>query len=177
MSCYRAGKGPNPVDARVGRQLSHRRKLLGLTEESLAEALGLTVQQVQAHEAGTSPIVASRLDDLAQLLGVSVSFLFRESSGISGNSPYASAAPSRQPMSASRGDVATPDPRTVFFLSSLEIDADYIDALIDLPSADEVWRLVRQFSRIADPDLRAFAIDQMEAMTEHRPLPSRRDQS
>lgn len=45
------------------------------------------------------------------------------------------------------------------------------DELKHLPSSDEVWQLVRQFSRIADPDLRATAIDQLKAMAEHRPVP------
>ena len=172
-------EGPHPVDVRVGRQLSHRRKLLGLTEQKLAEALGLTVQEVREHETGLSPITASRLLDLARLLGVSIGYFFGKSAAMD-SGPRNGPAPTRRKVSGPPDCETGAVPLPVYStrVSDIEpIDANDIDdGLKHLPSAEEVWRLVRQFSRIADPDLRATAIDQMTAMAEHRPVPLNRDQ-
>ena len=67
---------PNPVDVHVGSQLKLRRILLGLSQERLAEELGITFQQVQKYEKGLNRIGASRLWDLAQVLGVSVDYFY-----------------------------------------------------------------------------------------------------
>lgn len=109
MSRYRAGDGPHPLDVLVGRQLSHRRKLLGLTERDLAEALGFTVHQVRAHEAGTNPIVASQLHEFARLLGVSVGFFFGQWDWMYGVAPDAGAAPTCWPGPASSDRETAPD--------------------------------------------------------------------
>ena len=167
------------MDVRVGRRLSHRRKLLGLTEQKLAEALGLTVQEVREHETGVSPIVASRLLELAQLLGVSVGYFFGKSAGM-GRAPGNGPAPTRRPASSPPDCDTDAVPWPVYSARALDIESvdanDTDDGVKRLPSADEVWRLVRQFSRIADPHLRATAIDQMTAMAERRPVPLNRDE-
>ena len=67
---------PNPIDVHVGSQLKLRRILLGLSQERLAEELGITFQQVQKYEKGLNRIGASRLWDLAQVLGVSVDYFY-----------------------------------------------------------------------------------------------------
>ena len=67
---------PNPIDVHVGSQLKHRRILLGLSQERLADELGITFQQVQKYEKGFNRIGASRLWDLSQVLGVSVSYFY-----------------------------------------------------------------------------------------------------
>ena len=67
---------PNPVDVHVGSQLRLRRTLLGLSQERLADELGITFQQVQKYEKGLNRIGASRLWDLAQVLGVSVAYFY-----------------------------------------------------------------------------------------------------
>lgn len=67
---------PDPIDAHVGNRLSIRRKLLGLSQQKLAEALGITFQQVQKYEKASNRISASRLYRLADVLGVPVSFFF-----------------------------------------------------------------------------------------------------
>ncbi len=179
MTQHGAEEGPHPVDVRVGRQLSHRRKLLGLTERKLAEALGLTVQQVREHETGVSPIKASRLFELARLLGVSVGYFFGRSATMD-SAPLNGQASTRRTVSGPPDCETSAVPRPVYSARALDfesIDAkDIDDGLKHLPSADEVWRLVWQFSRIADPDLRAAAIDQMTAMAERRPVPLNRDQ-
>jgi transcriptional regulator with XRE-family HTH domain len=67
---------PNPVDVHVGRRLRLRRTLLGMSQEKLGEAIGLTFQQVQKYERGSNRIGASRLFDLSRVLDVPVGFFF-----------------------------------------------------------------------------------------------------
>ena len=67
---------PNPIDVHVGSQLKLRRIFLGLSQERLADELGITFQQVQKYEKGLNRIGASRLWDLAQVLGVSVAYFY-----------------------------------------------------------------------------------------------------
>src|SRR6476619_6764546 len=67
---------PNPIDVRVGARLRLRRNMLGLTQEKLGEAIGLTFQQVQKYERGANRIGASRLHELSRILDVPVSFFF-----------------------------------------------------------------------------------------------------
>ncbi len=68
--------GPNPVDVHVGGRVRLRRTLLGMSQEKLGGALGLTFQQVQKYERGVNRIGASRLFHLSQILDVPVSFFF-----------------------------------------------------------------------------------------------------
>jgi transcriptional regulator with XRE-family HTH domain len=67
---------PNPIDVRVGGRLRLRRNMLGLSQEKLGEAIGLTFQQVQKYERGANRIGASRLYELSRVLDVPVSFFF-----------------------------------------------------------------------------------------------------
>ncbi len=69
-------KAPNPVDKYVGSRVRMRRIMLGMSQEKLGEALGLTFQQVQKYEKGTNCIGASRLQQISDILQVPVSFLF-----------------------------------------------------------------------------------------------------
>ncbi|MFP6743839.1 MAG: helix-turn-helix domain-containing protein, partial [Alphaproteobacteria bacterium] len=68
--------GPNPVDVHVGGRVRLRRTLLGMSQERLGDALGLTFQQVQKYERGVNRIGSSRLFHLSQILDVPVSFFF-----------------------------------------------------------------------------------------------------
>ncbi len=68
--------GPHPVDVLVGRRLRERRTLEGMSQMAAAEKLGLSFQQLQKYEKGTNRISASRLYELAQLLGVPVSYFY-----------------------------------------------------------------------------------------------------
>jgi len=70
---------PDPVEQLVGRQLRKRRLQLGLSQLGVAEAIGVTFQQIQKYEGGTNRIVASRLFDLAQVLDVPIAYFFPES--------------------------------------------------------------------------------------------------
>src|SRR5690348_4063258 len=74
---YGRGTGvPDPVDVHVGARIRMRRLLLGMNQETLAEALGLTFQQVQKYEGGANRVSASRLSAMAEILGVPVSYFF-----------------------------------------------------------------------------------------------------
>src|SRR5690349_23059424 len=69
---------PNDVDAHVGSRLRQRRMLLGISQEQLAEMLGLTFQQVQKYERGTNRVSASRLFQLARALDTPITWFFDE---------------------------------------------------------------------------------------------------
>ena len=69
-------KAPNPIDRHVGSRVRMRRMMLGMSQEKLGDALGLTFQQVQKYEKGTNRIGASRLQQISNSLQVPVSFFF-----------------------------------------------------------------------------------------------------
>jgi transcriptional regulator with XRE-family HTH domain len=71
-----AKKVPNPIDRHVGSRVRMRRMMLGMSQEKLGDALGLTFQQVQKYEKGANRIGASRLQQISQILQVPVSFFF-----------------------------------------------------------------------------------------------------
>ena len=69
-------KAPSPTDQHVGSRVRMRRKMLGMSQEQLAEALGITYQQVQKCEQGANRIGASRLQQISHILQVPVAFFF-----------------------------------------------------------------------------------------------------
>ena len=69
-------KTPNPVDLYVGGRIRMRRRSLGVSQEKLAEDLGLTFQQVQKYERGANRVSASKLYEIARSLSTPVSFFF-----------------------------------------------------------------------------------------------------
>lgn len=85
---------PHPVDVHVGKRIRHRRWLAGMTQQNLAESVGIKFQQIQKYETGANRVSASRLWDIADALDVSVSFFFEgiEQSG-DGDAQGASGAP------------------------------------------------------------------------------------
>ena len=68
--------GPDPVDVHVGSRVRAQRRRMGLTQEGLAEALGLTFQQVQKYERGANRVSASKLYYIARTLRVPISYFF-----------------------------------------------------------------------------------------------------
>ena len=124
-----ASKGfPNPIDVHVGQRIRSRRTLLGMSQEKLGEAIGLTFQQVQKYERGANRVGSSRLFDLARVLDVPISYFFEDM-------PH-----SVQEKSPSKlMGVATPP--------SVEYEPD--------PMAKrETLELVRAYYRISDPAVR-----------------------
>lgn len=74
---YGRGTGiPNPIDVHVGKRIRIRRMLIGMNQQTLADRLDLTFQQVQKYEGGANRVSASRLSAMADILGVPVSFFF-----------------------------------------------------------------------------------------------------
>lgn len=71
-------KSPNPIDVHVGSRVRLRRIYVGMSQEKLGDMLGLTFQQVQKYEKGANRIGASRLYQIAQILGVPVQFFFED---------------------------------------------------------------------------------------------------
>jgi transcriptional regulator with XRE-family HTH domain len=74
--CLEMSKAPNPVDRYVGSRVRMRRIMLGMSQEKLGEALGLTFQQIQKYEKGTNRVGASRIQQISEVLQIPVSFLF-----------------------------------------------------------------------------------------------------
>jgi transcriptional regulator with XRE-family HTH domain len=77
----RFGRGSgkrHPVDVHVGERVKQRRKLLGMTQTDLGDAIGLTFQQVQKYERGANRIGASRLLAIARVLDVSIDYFFED---------------------------------------------------------------------------------------------------
>ncbi len=126
---YGHGTGiPSPVDVHVGARLRVRRTLLGMSQTTLGEAIGLSFQQVQKYENGKNRISASRLFDLSRVLDVPIQYFFDDI-------PAAVAASS--PANKKRGRAKKPP--------SYEPD----------PMAKrETLELVRAYYKIADPEIR-----------------------
>lgn len=77
-------KIPNPVDKHVGSRVRMRRVLIGMSQEKLGEALGITFQQIQKYEKGTNRIGASRMQQISTVMGVPVSYFFDDAPGSDG---------------------------------------------------------------------------------------------
>ena len=132
----------NPIDTHVGARVRLRRTLLGLSQEKLGEALGLTFQQVQKYERGANRIGCSRLFDIARVLDVPVSFFFDDmADNIKAASPAAIAtgqvteAPSGLPDAHKRRDV-------------LELTRDYVR--LSPEHAAAVRQLAASLAKVAE---------------------------
>jgi len=77
-------KTPNPIDKHVGSRVRMRRMMVGMSQEKLGDALGLTFQQVQKYEKGTNRIGASRLQQISHILQVPVAFFFEGAPNVPG---------------------------------------------------------------------------------------------
>jgi transcriptional regulator with XRE-family HTH domain len=89
-----ATKSPNPTDKHVGSRVRMRRMMLGMSQEKLGDALGLTFQQVQKYEKGTNRIGASRLYQMSDILQVPVAFFFEGAPSLSGRTSGMGEVPS-----------------------------------------------------------------------------------
>lgn len=82
-------KKPHPVDVHVGGRVRMRRMILGLSQDKLADALGLTFQQVQKYEKGSNRIGASRMFEIADVLKVPVQYFYDDFSAKNGSYGFA----------------------------------------------------------------------------------------
>jgi transcriptional regulator with XRE-family HTH domain len=133
-------KVPKAIDVHVGSRVRLRRTLLGMTQETLGERLGLTFQQVQKYERGTNRIGASRLFDLARILDVPISFFFDDLPDDAGGATSGSRLQqSGAGMQPSQGDD-------------------------DLLHRRETLELVRAYYRITDPAVRKRVFDLVKSL-------------
>ena len=84
----------NPIDKHVGSRVRMRRMMLGMSQTKLADAFGLSFQQVQKYEKGTNRIGAGRLQQISNILQVPVTFFFEGAPTISGAPQAKGTAPS-----------------------------------------------------------------------------------
>jgi transcriptional regulator with XRE-family HTH domain len=136
---YGRGTGrPNPVDVHVGARVRLRRTLLGMSQEKLGDAIGLTFQQVQKYERGANRIGSSRLFDLSRVLDVPIEFFFDEMPGdVAANSPAQTRGMAEEPV-------------------SYELD----------PMAKrETLELVRAYYKITDPRVRRRVFELVKALS------------
>src|SRR5262249_55240797 len=89
-----AKKAPNPIDKHVGSRVRMRRMMLSMSQEKLGDALGLTFQQVQKYEKGTTRTGASRLQQISHILQVPVAFFFEGAPSLHPHTDGAREAPS-----------------------------------------------------------------------------------
>jgi len=132
---------PSPIDVHVGTRIRLRRTLLGMSQERLGEALGLTFQQVQKYERGVNRVGASRLFDLSRVLDVPISFFFDDmpdnlATSFGGH-------PSRRPAGLTDAPDGFPD---------------------DTLNRRETLELVRAYYRITDPNVRKRMFDLIKSM-------------
>lgn len=137
---------PSPIDVHVGSRIRLRRTLLGMSQERLGEALGLTFQQVQKYERGVNRVGASRLFDLSRVLDVPISFFFDDL-------PEASA---QQAASIPGGLTGR---RSFGFSEQQEGFGD------DMMNRRETGELVRAYYRITDPNQRKSVFNLIKSMT------------
>lgn len=76
-------RSPGTIDHYVGSRVKMRRRLIGMSQEKLAERIGVAFQQVQKYEKGTNRIGASRLMKIAEVLGVAPAYFFQQEAGVS----------------------------------------------------------------------------------------------
>jgi len=131
-------KEPNEIDRLVGSRVRQRRMQLGMSQEQLAEHLGLTVPQVQKYETGVNRIGASRLHKIAGLLGVPIGTFFEAHAGAQARAPEMGGAEAGA-AEAGAAEPGGPDP-SVF--------ADR-----------ETIALALAFSRITRPQLRRALLE------------------
>jgi len=83
---------PHPVDVHVGKRLRLRRTILGLSQEAIGKAIGVTFQQVQKYERGVNRMGSSRLYEFSKILTVPVSYFFEEMEKGHSHPPHAGVA-------------------------------------------------------------------------------------
>ncbi len=135
-------KVPNPIDRHVGARVRMRRMLIGMSQEKLGEALGLTFQQIQKYEKGANRISASRLQQISEALNTPLAYFFK-------GAPVSDAA--------AQGGMA-----------EASADDNYFS---DFVMTSEGLSLNRAFARISDPKVRKKIVDLISVLAEDQAKP------
>lgn len=130
-------KAPGDFDRHVGRRIRMRRIQVGMSQERLAESLGVTFQQVQKYEKGANRITMSRMRIVSQVLGVPMAYFTEGAPGEEGTGIGGGFAETRQ--------------------------ADYASELFSTP---EGVALARAFASIEDPKVRRRVVDLVTTLAE-----------
>ena len=135
---YGHGTGiPSPVDVHVGARVRVRRTLLGMSQTTLGDAIGITFQQVQKYERGANRISASRLFALSRVLDVPVEYFFDDMpTAVAATSPVVGGGKAKKPPSYE------PDPM----------------------ATRETMELVRAYYKIHDPQVRKRLFELTKAL-------------
>ena len=115
----------HPVDAHVGTRIRQRRWITGMTQQQLAEQVGIKFQQIQKYETGTNRVSASRLWDIAAALNVPVAFFFEGIEEDRAPEGVAEFVPDREALELLRSYYAIPEHqrRRLFELARVLSDA------------------------------------------------------
>jgi len=135
---------PSPIDIHVGSRIRLRRTLLGMSQERLGDALGLTFQQVQKYERGVNRVGASRLFDISRVLDVPISFFFDD-----------------MPEGMQDVPLSGPRGRNYGFADQQEPFNSGVD---DQLTKRETLELVRAYYRIPDAAMRKRMFDLMKSL-------------
>jgi len=135
-------EGPHPVDIHVGAKVKSRRLMLGLSQEELAKAIGLTFQQVQKYERGSNRISVSRLTDISRALKVPVDFFLEGCANALMGGAGATRKPAMKGVSDTPQAMLEPDPMT----------------------KRDVLELVRAYEQISTPQLKKQLLEMAKAM-------------
>lgn len=136
---------PHPVDVHVGKRLRLKRTILGMSQEAIGNAIGVTFQQIQKYERGINRMGSSRLYEFAKVMGVPVSFFFEEFSDFpqSGTGVHKYAAPG-----------LAEDAAPVFEHEQL--------------SSRETLEMMRAYYRITDPQVRKRIFELVKSVADQQ---------
>ncbi|HBK90273.1 MAG TPA: transcriptional regulator [Parvularcula sp.] len=130
-------KRAHPIDIHVGGRVRLRRTMLGMSQDKLAESLGLTFQQIQKYEKGVNRIGASRVFEISRILGVPIQFFYDDYNADTGMS-YGFA----------------------------ESEADDGAAMMGLLNTPEGVQLCKHFASITDPKIRKRVLELVKSLSD-----------
>lgn len=137
-------KRPHPIDVHVGGRVRLRRTMLGMSQDKLADALGLTFQQIQKYEKGVNRIGASRVFEISRILGVAIQFFYDDYDADTGRSyGFAESGP------------------------------DDGAAMMELLNTPEGVQLCKHFSSISDPKIRKRVLELVKSLSDGDPATAR----
>lgn len=130
-------KRPHPIDVHVGGRVRLRRTMVGMSQDRLADSLGLTFQQIQKYEKGVNRIGASRVFEISRILGVPIQFFFDDYDIDTGRSyGFAEAGP------------------------------DDGAAMMELLNSPEGVQLCKHFASITDPKIRKRVLELVKSLSD-----------